>query len=73
MLYAVQQRTARGGRIDPEHTKAVIQIIEANDSLATMTKADVDRIARRHNTAVGVHLHQFARALRNGYDTSSRT
>lgn len=70
VLYAVQQRTARGGRIDPENTKAVIQVMKANPSLATMSKADVDRIARRHNTAVGVHLHQFARALRNAYDTS---
>ena len=68
VLYAIQQRSARGGRINPEHTKAVIQIIEANDSLATMTKADVDRITPRRNTAVAVHLHQFARALRNGYD-----
>jgi hypothetical protein len=66
----VQQRSRRGGRIDPENTKAVIQIMEANPSLATMSKADVDRIAHRHNTTVGVHLHQFARALRNAYDTS---
>src|SRR5271166_3789147 len=68
VLYAVQQRSARGGRIDPENTKAVIRIMEANKSLATMSKADVDRIAQRHNITVGVHLHQFARALRNGYD-----
>jgi integrase len=68
VLYAVQQRAARGGRIDPENTKAVIRIIEVNDSLATMSKAEVDRIAQGHNTTVGVHLHQFARALRNAYD-----
>jgi integrase len=70
VLYAVQQRAARGGRIDPENTKAVIRIMEADDSLATMSKADIDRIALRHNASVGVHLHQFARALRNGYDAS---
>ena len=70
VLYAAQQRAARGGRIDPENTKAVIQIMEANPSLATMSKAEVDRIAQYHNTTVGVHLHQFARALRNAYDAS---
>jgi integrase len=70
VLYAVQQRSGRGGRIDPENTKAVIRIMEANPSLATMSKADVDWIAQRHNTTIGVHLHQFARALRNAYDAS---
>ncbi|HTY30632.1 tyrosine-type recombinase/integrase [Mycobacterium sp.] len=69
VLYALQQRSARGGRIDPENTKAVIRIMEVSPSLATMSKADVDRIAQRHNTTVGVHLHQFARALRNAHDT----
>ena len=68
VLYAVQQRSGRGGRIDPENTKAVIRIMEASPSLATMSKADVDRIAQRHNRTIGVHLHQFARALRNAYD-----
>jgi integrase len=68
VLYAVQQRSARGGRIDPENTKAVIRIMETSPSLATMNKADVDRIAQRHNTNVAVHFHQFARALRNAYD-----
>ena len=68
VLYAVQQRAARGGRIDPENTKAVIRIMEVSLSLATLSKADVDRIAQRHNTTVGVHLHQFARALRNAYN-----
>ena len=67
VLYAVQQRAGRGGRIDPENTKAVIRIMAANPSFATLSKADVDRIAQRHNKTVGVHLHQFARALRNGY------
>lgn len=70
VLFGVQQRAGRGSRIDPENTKAVIQIMEANNSLATMSKADVDRIAQSHNTTVGVHLHQFARALRNGYNAS---
>jgi len=70
VLYAVQQRAARGGRIDPENTKAVIRIMEASPSLATLSKADVDRIAQRHNTTVRVHLHQFARALRNAYAAS---
>lgn len=68
VLYAVQQRAARGGRIDPQNTKAVIRIMEANPSIATMSKADVDLIAQRHHTTVAVHLHQFARALRNAYD-----
>ena len=54
----------------PENTKAVIRIMEAIASLATMSKAEVDRIAHGHNTTVGVHLHQFARALRNAYDAS---
>ena len=35
-----------------------------------MSKVEVDRIAQGHNTTVGVHLHQFARALRNAYDAS---
>ena len=39
-------------------------------SLATMSKVEVDRIAQGHNTTVGVHLHQFARALRNAYYAS---
>jgi integrase len=68
VLYAVQQRSGRGGRIDPENTKAVIRIMEVNPSLATLSKADIDRIAQHHNTTIGVHLHQFARALRNAYN-----
>jgi len=37
VLYAVQQRASRGCRIDPENTKAVIRIMEANPSLATLS------------------------------------
>ena len=50
VLYAEQQRSGRGGRIDPENTKAVIRIMETNPSLATMSKAEIDRIAQRYNT-----------------------
>jgi hypothetical protein len=68
ILYAVQQRAARGGRIDPENTKTAIRVMETSPSFATLSKAEVDQIAHRHNKTVGVHLHQFARALRNAYD-----
>jgi len=68
VLYAVQQRSARGGRIDPENTKAVVRIMVDNPSLATLSKVDIDRIAKDYNTTTAVHLHQFARALRVAYD-----
>ena len=70
VLYAVQQRAGRGGRVDAGNTKAVVRIMEAHPSLATMSKAEVERIAHGHNVNVRVHLHQFARVLRNAYDTS---
>ena len=70
VLYAVQQRAGRGGRVDAGNTKAVVRIMEAHPSLATMSKAEVDRIAHGHNMNVRVHLHQFARVLRNAYDAS---
>src|SRR6478672_2749731 len=68
--YAVQQRAGRGGRVDAGNTKAVVRIMEAHPSLATLSKAEVDRIAHGHNMNVRVHLHQFARVLRNAYDAS---
>ena len=70
VLYAVQQRAGRGGRVDAGNTKAVVRIMEAHPSLATMSKTEVDRIAHGHNMNVRVHLHQFARVLRNAYDAS---
>jgi integrase len=70
VLYAVQQRAGRGGRVDAGNTKAVVRIMEAHPSLAIMSKAEVDRIAHGHNMNVRVHLHQFARVLRNAYDAS---
>ena len=69
VLYAVQQRAGRGGRIDPENTKAVVRIMEASKS--GHDEQGRSRSNRsRHNMNVGVHLHQFARALRNAYDAS---
>ena len=65
-----RHRAGRGGRVDAGNTKAVVRIMEAHPSLATMSKAEVDRIAHGHNMNVRVHLHQFARVLRNAYDAS---
>lgn len=71
VLYAIQQRDRRGGRIDPESIKAAIRIMEASPSLAVLSKPDIDRLAKTlRATSAGVHLHQFGQALRNAYNAS---
>jgi hypothetical protein len=68
-LYALQQRDARGGRIDPVSTRAALRIMAQYPSLATLTEAQLDGLVRRSSTVnVTVHIVEFARILRNAHD-----
>lgn len=69
ILYAVQQRDARGGRVEPHAMRSVIQAVRDLPSLATMSiteEAAHTNLKRESNT--NAHLAEFARHLRNGYD-----
>lgn len=69
ILYAIQQRDARGGRVEPHAMRSVILAVRDLPSLATMSiteEAQHTNLKRESNT--NAHLAEFARHLRNGYD-----
>ena len=68
-LYALQQRDARGGRIDPVSTRTALRIMAKYPSFATLTEAELDGLVRRSLDAnVTIHIVEFARVLRNAHD-----
>jgi integrase len=68
-IYALQQRDARGGRIDPVSTRTALRIMAKYPSFATLTEAELDGLVRRSLDAnVTIHIVEFARVLRNAHD-----
>ena len=69
VLYALQQRDARGGRIDPLATRAAINVLREYPSLTRISQLELDRITEvsRESNANG-HLVEFARSLRKAHD-----
>lgn len=69
VLYALQLRDARGGRIDPLATRAAIRIMAEYPSLATMSQPELDRLTEvKREANANAHLVEFARHLRRAHD-----
>lgn len=69
VLHALQQRDARGGRIDPLATRAAIRIMAEYPSLATISQVELDRLTQvKREANANAHLVEFARHLRSAHD-----
>lgn len=69
VLYAVQQRDARGGRLAPQTMREVIRLLQNAPSLATLDPEKVATAAtHRRDSSVDAHVHEFARTLRHAHD-----
>lgn len=69
MLYGLQKRVERGGRIDPCCVRAVMQVIRTHPSFSTMPEAEaLQIICESKEAGTGSLLAEIARALRNAHD-----
>ncbi|MDJ0440885.1 tyrosine-type recombinase/integrase [Rhodococcus qingshengii] len=69
VLYALQQRDARGGRMEPYAMRLVISQMQSTASLSTMTDGEVWSFTDlKRESDTNAHLVEFARYLRNGHD-----
>ncbi|WP_165860213.1 tyrosine-type recombinase/integrase [Mycobacteroides abscessus] len=69
ILYALQQRVKRGGRVDPSAVRAVADVMSNSPSFATLTEAEAALIiSTRKEAGTGCHLAEFARSLRRAHD-----
>ncbi|MFF1946375.1 tyrosine-type recombinase/integrase [Rhodococcus qingshengii] len=69
VLYAVQRRDARGGRIEPHAIRTALVSMQTVTSLATMSEADATVFLKRHGeNSTAAHLAEFVRHLRRGHD-----
>ncbi|HME74299.1 MAG TPA: site-specific integrase [Mycobacterium sp.] len=65
MLYAIQRRDARGGRINPGVIRKVVRIVQAVGSLALMGAEEFHReVGRRYDTNLRAHLLEFGQIWR---------
>lgn len=74
LLYALQQRDARNGRIDPNAMRTVITTLGQTPSLATLFgTAKFERLQTRQvrNANAGAHLFEFGRTLHDAYEQVS--
>jgi hypothetical protein len=70
ILYALQKRHARGGRIDPQIMRRVIRFMQQQPSLATMTEGDLSQLLHDNASSPNVcaHLVEFGREIRTAHD-----
>ncbi|PND54145.1 hypothetical protein CRM90_29665 [Mycobacterium sp. ENV421] len=69
MLYAVQQRSARGGRIYPASIRTLTRALEGEPSLATLTDTEMRALTAKNNESnTAAHLYEFRRTLLGAYD-----
>lgn len=69
VLYAVQQRDHRNGRLSPGVMRQVVQELERVPSVATMEEKDLPSLIASHGaSSVQAHLVEFARSLRQAHD-----
>lgn len=74
LLYALQQRDARNGRMDPAAVRTVITTLGATQSLATIFDTPkFDRLQARQirNSNANAHLFEFARTLHDAHERVS--
>src|ERR1700687_3188684 len=65
LLYAIQRRDARGGRINPGVIRKVVRIVQAVGSLALMGAEEFHReVGRRYDTNLRAHLLEFGQIWR---------
>lgn len=68
-LYGLQQRVARGGRIDPRPIRAATDVMRKIPSFSTMPEAEALQVIERSKEAgTSSLLAEIARALRRGHD-----
>lgn len=68
-LYAIQQRDARGGRIDPVSIRATLRIMAKYPSFANLSEPQLDDLVQQSSYAnLTVHIVEFTRILRNAHD-----
>lgn len=69
VLYGMQQRDARGGRMEPYAMRLVISQMQSVASFSTLTDGDVQAFTDlKREDGTNAHLAEFARYLRNGHD-----
>ena len=69
VLYALQQREARGGKIDPNALRYAIARMQSAPSLSTLSEAEaVAFVDRKLQSNINAFLYEFARILRHGRD-----
>lgn len=69
LLYAVQQRAARGGRIYPSAVRALVRVLEGKPSLATLAEPEMLALMSDNGASnVAAHLIEFRRTLRAAHD-----
>ncbi|TXI56041.1 MAG: site-specific integrase [Mycolicibacterium mageritense] len=74
LLYALQQRDARSGRMDPVAVRTVITTLGTTPSLATIFGTPkFERLQARQirNSNASAHLFEFARTLRDAHEQAS--
>jgi integrase len=74
LLYALQQRDARNGRMDPVAVRTVITTLGATQSLATIFgTSKFERLQARQgrNQNADSHLFEFARTLHDAHEQAS--
>ena len=74
LLYALQQRDARNGRMDPVAVRTVITTLGGTQSLATIFGTPkFERLQARQirNSNANAHLFEFARTLHDAHERAS--
>jgi integrase len=69
VLYALQQRDQRGGRLAPGTIRDMVRLLHGAPSLASIAEAQLTALADRwRGSAAQAHLFEFARTLRDARD-----
>jgi integrase len=69
LLFALQQRDARGGRIDPYAVRAAVDRMHVVPGLSLTSEPDLEALlASRRESNINAHLFEFARYLRAAKD-----
>lgn len=72
VLYSLQKRVDRGGRLDPRCIRAAMDVMREHSSFATMPEAEaLQVISASKEAGTGSLLAETARALRNAHDEMS--
>lgn len=71
LLYAIQQRDRRGGKLDINAVRCVIRFVRGRKSLARMSESQIAKAMAAAGIAsganAGCHIREFAASLRSAY------